>query len=79
MKYDNYIVGGNIIYPLLELAIDGCNYVIYKKKIDELDIYAGKIENDEIVSVDEEILKVLEKKYEEIKNEIEKRGVDYEN
>lgn len=71
---DNYeLENGEVIYPILKIELDNKNYLFYSNKKDNLtpnDIYVGEELNDELLTVNEEVLPLLEQKYKELTNGI---------
>ena len=66
---DNYeLANGEIIYPLFQIEENGKKYLFYSYKVedvDEEDIYVGEEVNNELLPVSEEMLPILEQKYQD--------------
>ncbi len=73
---DNYeLDNGEIIYPLMKVSVNGKNYLFYTNKQDnvtEEDIFVGEETADDIIAVSDDILPILEAKFEEVFKSIKK-------
>ena len=69
-----YVLNNNEkIYPLLRIEYEGNNYLLYSNKEINLtkdDIYVGEEKNEQLLPVKNELLPILEEKFEEIVREL---------
>ena len=73
---DNYLLNdGKEIYPIVKIKYDNKDYLFYstkKENITDDDIFVAEELNNELLPVNDELLNILNEKFNEIRNNTSK-------